>query len=436
MPQTVTFCIRPIGAFRPLVRDCDGNIIELPEGEALQIGGAPVYPLNALGTNAEIYLSTGGDDDTGDGSPTGPFASIYRAAEHYGRFIPGDHNIRINVEAGIYDCPETFDVAYPYGAKLHWEGEAETFSNPAISNIAASAATDGDFPELEYVDFDIELTGADATEGYFVRLWSCANGTNPDGLNGTHEIVAWDAMNEIATCRVWRRLNTTELPSGSITVATAYLIKSVLHFTSDNHGFDIRGPFSFGTFDKIVVKGNPDAYASQKRAVRLFNGADIRMDGGFLPISGGFFTGLSISEWGAGVELVGGSTFYSLRCGVAKIRDNAFTIGTHSRVLAAGGVPSLINGVNLRALWAHGESAIVATAIQMQSNGSPVVSEQGAFIDVRNARIHYDQGSGIAIFADDLGRVLETGATIVGFATDYSPTADTFGNNGSYIGTL
>lgn len=387
-----------------------------------------------LTANTTIYVATTGDDVEGDGSSGNPYLTIHRAADHYTQLNPGRFLITVNLGEGIHDVDEIFSTAYPYAGQLAWVGQYESVATPTISAIDASV-TGGSAPyaNLEFLDFDLDLAAASTSPvvGQFVRLTGCTGGTNPDGLNGLHEIVA--VASDVATCRVWRRAGTTELPSGAITVASVIFLKTVLHFTADDHGIDMKGPIDMGNWDGVVLRGNDDAVGSSKRAIRLFNGAGIR--GATLT---GNTAGLYVYEWAVAYEVVGGSTAYLLRSGTSKITSTGMSSDANGTILATGA--STWNGIVGVTLQASNNSTIVATSgviqgVNTAGAGVPVLSQTGGFVNVASARIHYDQGAGTAILARDMGRVHEEGATIVGFTTDYSPTADTFGNGGAYINT-
>lgn len=418
---------------RPLVIT-SGLIQEIAEGDTIPVEIMPP----AITADLELYVDTAGDDVTGDGSIGNPYLTIIRAAEHYLTVDPGNFFINIHINAGVHDCDEKFTVIYPFGGKLRWLGESASFATPTIANIDGAASTDANFAGLEYIDFDLTLTGlADSPTpvGMFVHMDGCTGGTNPQGLNGLHEIVAWDGGTDVATCRVWRRLNTTELPSGAITVSKALLIKSVLQFTDDDHGIDVRGPYEMGDWDAIVIRGNATAYGSAKRGVRLFNGASLRSATDI-----NIATGLCLHEWGVAGEIVGDATYYSQLGAVSKCNDQAMqiSVGGTVRFTGSGNAArnrATINGCDNRAFLIDDHGILIADSLKVHSSAGAVTCQMGSFAELTNLSLHYDQGAETGVLADDMGRVVTTGATIVGFATDYSPTADTFGNNGSFIGT-
>lgn len=409
----------------------NGRIQQLPEGDS--IDQSIVQPVRPLEADENIYVETTGSDTTGDGTSVDPYQTIHRAAEHYIQLTPGDFSIIVNLGEGVHTVDSKFSVAFQGGNKLRFVGQAETIATPTISNIAASAVGgSAPYGSLEYVDFDLDLSAASSgpSVGHFVRLTGCTGGTNPQGLNGLSEIVAVAAG--VATCRMWRALNTTELPSGAITVASAKLLKTVLHFTANDHALDMLGPLDMGDWSAIVIRGNDTAVSGSKRAVRLFSGGSLRA----ATVSD--VHGLYFYEWAVGLEIVGSSVAYFLVSGAAKITSNCYTVGTVGTVLARS---STFNGVVGVTLLASGHSSIDAIGCFIQSvntagSGVPVLAQSNGFIDCSSGNIYFDQGAGTAILARDLGKVHEQGATIVGFATDYSPTADTFGNGGGYINTV
>lgn len=380
-----------------------------------------------LTADLDIYVDTGGDDDTGDGSVGNPYLTIHRAAEHYVRVIPGDFSVNVNINSGVHDVDDVFSVVWPYGDALNWVGDYESVATPTISNIDG-AVTNGSAPYagLEWLEFDLDLSAADPdpVAGQFVRLTACTGGTNPQGLNGLHEIMS--VASGVATCRVWRDIGTTELPSGAITVASALLLRSVLHFTSDNHGIDIRGPSDVGNWDGVVLRGNDDAVGSSKRAVRLFNGAGIRAANNV-----GNTGGLHVYEWQTGFEVVGAAAAYLQIGGAAKITSIAIQCDYAGVVRASG--PFTFNGIVTRSLQASNGSQILAPSSIHQAVDAAALAQTGGFINLASATVHYDDGGGTAITAQDLGRVHAQSITIAGFATDYSITTGTTAADGSFI---
>jgi hypothetical protein len=387
----------------------------------------------ALQADEDIYVDTAGDDTTGDGSIGNPYLTIHRASEHYARLVPGEHQIIVHINEGVHAVSSTFSTAYPYGPSLRWEGEAENIATPTISNIDASATTgSAPYTALEFIDFDLDLSAASSGPevGWFVRLTACANGTNPGALNGLAEIVAEAAG--VATCRMWRGVGTTEIPSGAITVASVTLLKSVLDWTGNNvQGLDMKGPIDLGDWDGIVLRGGDSAVSGSKRAIRLFNGAGIRASS----VSNTF--GLFMYEWAVATEVVGGSQVYLLRSGIAKMTSTGHS-AEQSGIRLLG--TSTINGVVGVSLQASNNSSIDATSIVIQSvntagSGVPALAQTGGFINVASASISFDQGAGTALFARDVGRIHAQSATVTGFTNTANITLNTLSADGSFINT-
>ncbi len=386
-------------------------------------GSLEITPLSA---DENIYVDTAGNDTTGDGSIGNPYLTIHRAAKHYNQLNPGNFSVIVHINAGVHSVTSTFSFLWGYGSSLRWEGSAENVATPTISSISASATTgSAPYAGLEYIEFNLDLSAAtpDPVAGQFVRMTGCTGGTNPDGLNGLHEIMSVAAG--VATCRVWRVVGTTELPSGAITVASATLIRSVLKFTTNAHGIDIKSPVDMGDWDGIVIRGNDSAVSGSKRAIRLFNGAGIRASS----VSGTF--GVFFYEWSVALEIVGGSSAYFLRSSTAKITGSAFTADTFGGILASG--TSTWNGVAGATLLANNGSVINATSGVIQScgtaSGTPVQAQTNGFINATSMRIHYDQGGvNAAIFARDLGMIQAEGVTVVGFTNMFNPLFP-FGND-------
>jgi hypothetical protein len=90
---------------------------------AIDIGQAP-GAIQAVNDHLIIYVSTTGDDDTGDGSLTAPYATPHKAMEHARKFYIGEEGkLTIKCAAGEYTFSKTLHLNHPQGEKIHLVGD-------------------------------------------------------------------------------------------------------------------------------------------------------------------------------------------------------------------------------------------------------------------------------------------------------------------------
>ena len=403
---------------RPIILN-NGQFKQLPDDEGLTIGGLN-YPLLPLTADEDIYLDENGDDDTGDGSQGSPWQTLQRAQDAYLNILPGNFDINIHI-SGHIEHDDQLNMVYPYGAALQFFGEntPETFLNATVSNIQ-SAATDANYAELEYIDLDIDLSGMTATPavGDMVRCAAGSGGTNPETLEGGHTIIA--ESSGTVTVRMWRALNTTEVPSGSITVS-GILYQDGIDFTGDTNGLVISGPISGGTWENVFIRGNSTAAASRTAVL-------VNSSGSFNTIGPVLF-----HDWLRGVSAANNG-FADTPSGVySKMRDVAMASSTAGTIRAQSS--TRVSGCEF-AIWANNNGcAIVNTLRAICAAGAPqcILAELGSRVIAQNAVLRFDDGAATGMLADDVSQIVSTGSTLTGFATDYSPTVNTVGNGHSFI---
>lgn len=409
----------------------------------VRISRSSATPTVQLTADADIYVDPAGSDTTGDGSSGAPYATIFRAMEHVNTLIPGTHLITINLSADTHTITQTINFTYPYSSNLEWVGDVEDVSSPTISSISGTATTGSSpYTGLEYIEFSLDLAAAtpDPIAGEFVYLEGCTGGTNPNGLNGLSEIMS--VTSGVATCRLWRRVGTTELPSGAITVSSAKLIRTVFSFTADDHGIFVSGPFDMGHWSGVVFKGNDTAVGSSKRGIRLFTGAGIRAASQTPNVDG-----LHVYQWNTGYEIIGsGASAYILEGSVAKCTARGFRIDNGASVRFTGGV---VSGCGTIAVNVSSGADAEFSTTYFHSCQQVGVVDRGS-LSVASCPIDFDQGAQTALQATNNGFIRADGATITGYTTDYDPPADTqdqgcwisvstdwgFGTNGTQRSTV
>lgn len=416
-----------LNAFRrPWFTGSTGFAEELPDDESLRVGGVDLMPLEQLGADRDIFLDPAGDDVNGDGTLANPWKTPQRAQDEYQSIIPGDFLVNINVAKGIYTGLSQFDMKYEFGAALRWLGERDTLGPYNFSNFSA-VQTDANFPDLEFIDFDISFTtGDDFQVGFFVKIESPSGGTNPEATIGLHRVEAVDTGTDTATVRVWRRLNTAELPSGAIS-GSVELIKSVFQFPGTN-GIFIEGPVSSGQWGDIVIEGDATSYDT-KHGVECRSGGVFLSDGQTVGILGiHSFRRCVVGSTGGTIEIKVG--------GFSKVENTAI-VGFAGSIVVCN-FTCTVNGVGLQgaANTTGGRMDVTRLKAQACTRQNCISADVQGLIDARLAEIFYDSdGANTGIKANEMSSVAAEGAVITGFATNTSPAADTVGNDNSYVST-
>lgn len=409
----------PNGVFYPQIRDCEGNLRSLEHGEFLRVGDQ-LFPTVPLSNAVTIYVDPNGNDFSGNGSSEKPYKTLTRAAEDYLLLVPGNFSVIVHLNPGINIVDSRFQIAYPYGASLFFEGETETLASPAVDNIDGAADTDANYPTLRFYDFELDVTGTGAEAGMFVVITNATGGTNPQVLNGLHRIES--VASDTAVCRVWQCDGANAvLPSGAVTVSNVKLLKSILKFTADSQGVWLNGISAMGQWDNLVLEGNVDAYTSERAAVEMVGGAFIR--------SG---SGLYLHEWGRGVQPFAQGVAYLQSGGASKCRSMGLHCQALGEMLATNFV---INGTGSFSMLATGGSQIIATNTKCHSmNNTAVFADNKGYIDIAGGQLHYPAvtAGGFGLFARDLSDIDAEGATVTGFGTVKSPATNP-GNDESRI---
>lgn len=406
---------------QPVVFDpCINDFRTAEMGESLLVNGV-VLPYIELKSDIIIYVDyENGSDFSIDGRIDRPFKTIFGAASFYSRLIPGNFEVRVHFNSGQHIVAARFQVVYPFGSNLVFEGEIETLVSPSIANIDTAASTDSNYPQLRYYEFELDVSGSGAQEGNFVVLEDATSGTNPQVINGLHRIES--ITSGTAVIRVWQASGTDAvLPSGAITVGNVKLLKSILKFTENSQGIWLNGNASMGQWDNLVIEGSQPAYASSRAGIEMVGGGFIRS---------GF--GLYIHEWGRGLQPFAQGITYLQEGAISKCRDMGVncTFGGYVSVRE-----SVINGTGSFAISAQTNGQVNATNTKCHSmNNTAVIADNNGFVDISGGSLHYPgtMAGGFGLFARDLSDIDAELATVTGFGTTKSPATNP-GNDESRI---
>ena len=411
----------PNGIFVPLIRDCTGDIRPLQSSERLRVGDRLVTPV-IIDEDIDLYVSPGGSDYHGSGTIDKPFRSFQRAQNELFDYIPRTQavTITVHIDEGFYLQEDRLQLNYPYGGNVFWSGEVEEFSAGQITldNFSSVTSAPAEATALQYYDMDCEFPAAtEAAVGYFVLITTPSGGTNNPATRGLHKIIDWDADNETATVRVWQVDGVPEQPSGSITAAGA-IIKSVL--ISEDTGIIVLDPVHGGTFNNLVVEGEgTDRYDNNGGIVVANNSM---AEGG---------TRLGFHNWDIGSSVITDAVFRGRGCHYSKIGDHAmFTDASYNDNFPGG----IINGTAQAAVSAtnRGQCRPRGGFVHSCGSGSAIDARENSYIDCQSLTMHYDDGSGTALFAQHHSTIIISAGSITGYATDKNPASNP-GTNGSYI---
>lgn len=111
-------------------------------GEGLQVQGDYLKTASnnavAITENTTLYVSTLGNDATGDGSPSNPWQSPHKAMEVLSKYIIWEGvQVIIQCAEGIYNFTTPLNVDYPYGSQVVIQGVV-TGPRPSISNLTSA----------------------------------------------------------------------------------------------------------------------------------------------------------------------------------------------------------------------------------------------------------------------------------------------------------
>jgi len=409
----------PNGVYPPLIRECSGLIRPIHPGEILSIHGEHI-PKEILTDDLTIYIDPAGNDLSGNGTVSKPFASIYRAHNEVLKYDPGIYDITISVGDGVYTLDRTFSPSWLYGGHVFIIGNSSilaTVADPATMTSADTAATTGDYTELQYFDFELQIDTyfnsylQYVQEDLFIFIQESSGGTNSPAIRGLHKIIGWDAGTRTVTLRAWQKENVVELPSGAVTATSMTLIRAV--FKSDDalagHSISTYGIHA-GRWGGIVIEGNDTQYAS-------YRGVVVQSSGCFDIYLGPF--GIHGFKWGLYVN----EAFASYQnAAISKIFENAVVLAGGASV--PFGYASGINGCGSCAFWLYGGSVADAWTVKVVASAKSYNNyiEGGSFANFDSAKFYYeDPGVTVScLHATKMANIYCYSAGFTGFTTNKS----------------
>jgi len=246
--------------------------------------------------NTTLYVSTSGNDITGDGSLSNPWKTPHRALEWLSdKFIKTNKTVTIKCLDGIYSISETLIPQHPCGHLITLSGE--TVLEKTLNSIQSSSGSSGDYSIVLNLNnvTDIE------TDNYIIIPYNVSGGTNTTYACGCHKITNVDSANNRITIKSTHRKGA---PSGAVS-GTVKIFKTV--FDCSVEFINIRRQCAFNIENFVIKK---ESTGGGDRGINVKYGGYLRASNS-IGISG-FAVGATI--YGTGVLkdcAISSSTDYS-----------------------------------------------------------------------------------------------------------------------------
>jgi hypothetical protein len=382
------------------------NSLELT---APEVGNTPAI----IDSTYTIYVKTTGNDSSGDGSSSNPYATLGRAFADTPKLIPTvdvsgtpENIIIIDVEAGHYNEPYTINPLFPYGGRLYVIGDYQDCDGSTATSygsVTFSGTTD-----FDYIDISgVLAAGTTATVGDYLVIMSATGGTNAQLVEGCHEITAWNSGTRAYTARVMRRSSVTAAPSGTITLTTAHVSKTIVSWSGKN-GVVVAGMYWGGAWRNVTLVGD-GGYTG----FWCLNGGKAQMDEHF-----------SMSNWLKNVHV----SF----AGYAYMNDCALSFGTTgiqcSNSAGMNAYTSVMNGFKTYAINCSVGSTVQCGSMRIHTSGNAasIICYSHSYVDISSGYVSYPKTTTTYASTYRGGGVDFTSATLTGGTT---ATADAY----SYI---
>jgi len=114
----------------------------MPYSTLPSVGNNPLANLKTIAEDTVIYVSTTGNDGTGDGSVSAPYATLSRAMDVAREsIIVGNATLTIRLLKGNYPLDTNIDLYHPQGNNLVIEGDPAAFAQRVISSVSSYASS-------------------------------------------------------------------------------------------------------------------------------------------------------------------------------------------------------------------------------------------------------------------------------------------------------
>ena len=371
-----------------------------------------------LTEDTSYYISSSGNDTTGDGSSGTPWATPHKAFETLkDYYVPEDVAVSIIIKDGEIDLSSEDDLVidHPQGDRITLKGEnsyAIAFTSASQSGSAGSYALTLGCSDTS----DVEV-------GDHVLVKAASSGTNPEQVLGRHEVAT---VNTDTSIVVTSKNLGSVAPSGAVS-SSGVVIKSILDFGANK--VDIYKEINV---EDIVIKGSGLALKGQGATVN-FSDVGGESTGGicFDLTDCKVFGNCVVTGSNAGLRLwrnqggdINGSIFSGSSIGLlmqlgGMLRaSNIFAIGCNTGV-------SLDNGSEL--------TGDAPAAIGSTGNGFVVKNGSHGYLNVVTAK----NNAGIGVLAENYSNCqIGSFNFLSSNGTDLSPAVNTLGNNNSLINNV
>ena len=351
------------------------------------------------------YISTTGNDSTGDGSSGSPWATLDKALTTIeSKLIAGDSTVTIIFKDGTYTIGSADTLNHVNGDQIEIEGENSY--DITLSSIQSSGGAAGAWS----IVLNVSDVSNCAVNDYVLIPYSAAGGTRPETLCGCHKITNVDVPNTRIT--VTSKSLHTAAPSGAV-AGTITVIKTMLSYSAAGcDGIIIDYGKSLGNLDKLVLVGGAANNGITVRARAFFQGG----------------TQLGIDGFSYGLEALNSTIVqagYLIVSGAASRGVNAYW--TDTTYLSYG----VFSGCGAYGVVVESCRALLYAAVA-SGNVNGVYGQISATISMRTpAKITYNTTTGLKAWLNSI--VDAATATCANNGTDFSPAANTLGSVESYI---
>lgn len=444
------------------------QVNELTELLSLSISGTnliPVYDTNESGSeklkkfelrninqtiyeNTTIYVSTSGSDTTGIGTSASPFATPNGALDWLkNKSINSDVAVTITIKDGHYTGLSVIAPSHKDGNKIFITGE--NYYDISMTSVQSSSGSTGAWSIVINVS-DV----SNIVTGDYVLITRSANGTYPHLIEGCWEVTNVDSGNTRIT--ITNTTNYSSAPSGAVT-ADIRVIKTVLSFTSDGIYIDRNASINIGN---VVLVGSGSGYGIFCSGSSNCSFKELTHPIGISNFNYNIYNQnhsyIAIPEYSAisnaatdGIVCIQhsdilcnrlsctGNTRYGCNCTRSSQvnSDYSIFIGNNTGIFASdlGSVSAnyAISRFNTDvSIYAIHNSSINSYGAILSHGTTGVASVRFSSVFVENGTVTNFTGTGI--YAAAYAYTYSGSASLSGNVTDYSPSANTQGNEYAY----
>ena len=243
-----------------------------------------------------LCLSTSGNDVTGDGSPTAPWATIARALRFLrDRWIATDATVTIQLADGLYTMTAPVEINHPCGSRIAIVGQ-NTYAK-TMSSVAGYSGSSGAW-SLTVVLNNV----SNITVGDYVLITGASGGSFPLYTLGCHQVTAVNVADSQIT--VASKAISSSFVSGSV-AATVTVLKARLYWSAGTAGIVCAHRNVLGLLNKVAIIGNGVSLSAGLCTSKGHDGTWWEGDGGKIAcgtsvgIAGGWSYGVICSHTGA-----------------------------------------------------------------------------------------------------------------------------------------